>query len=323
MPIVRRNTLVSVIVPIRDEAESLKQLTAETTIALGSPGDLGPDFKWELVFVDDGSTDGSWETVVDLSHANENVRGVRLRRNLGKAEAIAVGLDQTEGDIIATMDGDLQDDPAELPHMIKYLDTVDLVVGHKAHRQDPLVKRLASKIFNFVTGLVTGLRLHDHNCGLKVGKRDVFESVPLYGEMHRFLTAIAHAQGFRVAERPVNHRARQFGESKFGFERYARGALDLLTVITLTRYNRRPAHLFGGIGIIAGLIGGAILLFLAGVWLFTDQPIGNRPLLLLGTLLVLLAVQLVSLGVLAELTVAQQVQREDPRRGVVDRTWLD
>lgn len=315
----KESPLVSVLVPVKDEEESLKQLIAETADALTPESDVERARHWELIFIDDGSVDDSWQAVIDLSQAHDNVGGIRLRRNFGKSEALSAGLSIARGEIIVTMDGDLQDDPAELPRMIDQIDeSVDLVVGHKAERRDPLSKRWASRVFNFVTSIVTGLRLRDHNCGLKVGKRAVFERVPLYGEMHRFIAAIAHAQGFRVVEQPVNHRPRQFGFSKFGIERYARGGLDLLTVVTLTRYNRRPAHLFGGIGIIVGLIGGALLIYLTALWLFTDQSIGNRPLLLLGVLLVLLAVQLVSLGVLAELIVSQRVQREDRDRNVIE-----
>ena len=311
-------TDVSVLVPIKDEVDSIGQLVDEIRASLDPlQMDHAGRCRWEVVFVDDGSTDGSWDEVERLHASDRRVHGIRLRRNFGKSAALASGVAASSGRIIVTMDGDLQDDPAELPAMIARLDDpADLVAGHKADRKDPLGKRLPSKVFNAVTSVVTGLKLNDHNCGLKVGRREVFESLPLYGEMHRFFAAISHARGFEVVEHSVNHRPREHGSSKFGLERYARGGLDLLTVVTLTRYNRRPAHLFGGIGLIAGILGFAVLIYLTGVWLFTDQAIGNRPLLLLGTLLVLLAVQLTSLGVLAELIVTRDASREDPHRNV-------
>jgi dolichol-phosphate mannosyltransferase len=313
--------VLSVLVPAKDEAGSLPALLEELAgvLAAGAPPAVPPG-RAEVVVIDDGSTDGTWQVLTDLAAQYPWLTAVRLRRNLGKSAALAAGFAVARGSIIATMDGDLQDDPAELPGMIGLLeDGVELVAGHKAERRDPLSKRLPSKLFNRVTSWVTGLDLHDHNCGLKVARREVYESVPLYGEMHRYLAAIAHAQGFGVVEQRVHHRPRQHGISKFGLERYVRGGLDLLTVVTLTRYRRRPAHLFGGVGLLAGVVGGAILLYLAGVWALTDQAIGNRPLLLLGVLLTLLAVQLLSLGLVAELLVHREVAGEDPTRHVTAR----
>lgn len=314
---------VSVVVPVLNEAESIGRLAREVQQAMGSHGAAetgsGP---WELVFIDDGSSDSTWQEIIRICGDDPRVRGIRLRRNMGKSAALAAGIRVSSGRIIATLDGDLQDDPAELPGMIARLDEpADLVAGHKAERKDPLGKRLPSKIFNAITSLVTGLKLHDHNCGLKVARREVFESVPLYGEMHRYFAAISHSNGFRVVEQPVNHRPRRFGTSKFGIERYARGGLDLLTVVALTRYSRRPAHLLGGLGLALGTIGMAALLYLSGLWLFTDQAIGNRPLLLMGVLFVLVAVQLTSLGLLAEMIVNREAMSADPLRDVIE--WSD
>lgn len=313
---------VSILIPVKDEAVSLQRLTDEIRDVLDrcAAGDI-PRNEWEIIFVDDGSQDGSWGEILRLAKADNRVRGLRLRRNFGKSAALAAGLRASTGGIIITVDGDLQDDPAEIPGMLARLDEpCDVVAGHKADRRDPLSKRLPSKFFNLVTGLVTGLRLRDHNCGLKVARREVLEQVPLYGEMHRFVAAVSHAQGFRVVEHSVNHRPRAHGTSKFGFERYLRGALDLLTVVTLTRFNRRPAHLFGGMGMAAGMVGMACLLYLTGVWFFTDEPIGTRPLLLLGILLVLLAVQMLSLGLVAELLVHREASRDDMARHVISMT---
>lgn len=315
---------ISVLVPVKDEVDSLEQLAGEIAASLDArPPDELAGRGWEVVFVDDGSVDGSWERIEKLGAADPRIRGLRLRRNLGKSAALAAGLQASTGHIVATLDGDLQDDPAELPAMIARLgQDADLVAGHKVDRKDPLGKRLPSKLFNQVTSLVTGLKLRDHNCGLKVARREVFTHVRLYGEMHRFLASISHTQGFRVVEHPVNHRPRQHGRSKFGLERYARGGLDLLTVLTLTRYDRRPAHLFGGVGIAVGVIGTGILLYLTGVWFLTDQAIGDRPLLLLGALLVILAVQLTSLGLIAELIISRDALDEDPLRHVMQRANL-
>lgn len=313
---------VSVIVPVKDEADSLEQLATEITAALDSrPADEVAGATWELIIVDDGSTDPSWARITDLSARDARIRGLRFRRNLGKSAALSAGFAASTGRVIVTLDGDLQDDPAEIPGMIARLaEPADIVAGHKAQRRDPLSKRVPSKVFNALTGLVTGLKLRDHNCGLKVARREVFANTPLYGEMHRYFAAIGHAQGFRVVEQSVNHRPRTYGSSKFGFERYTRGALDLLTVVSLTRYTHRPAHLFGGAGLLMGLVGLAILTYLSAVWMFADQAIGHRPLLLLGVLLVVLATQLVSLGVLAEMIVNREVVHEDPLRHVADRT---
>lgn len=309
---------LSVIVPVKDEVGSLPQLVDEVRAALDAAGDAAAP--WELIVVDDGSTDGSWEAISALAEQEPRLLGLRLRRNLGKSFALAAGVEVSRGAVIATMDGDLQDDASEILGMIDRLtEPADLVAGYKAERRDPLSKRLPSKLYNAVTGLVTGLKLHDHNCGLKVGRREVFEDVPLYGEMHRYIAATAHATGYRIVEQPVHHRPRQHGRSKFGAERYVRGALDLLTVITLTRFGRRPLHLLGGFGLLTGAIGSTILLYLAGVWFLTDQAIGGRPLLLLGILLVILAVQLISVGLLAELVISREVSEDRPSRKVAER----
>lgn len=289
---------VTVVVPVLNERASLSTLVDEIDAAFGQR----PDLVYAVVFVDDGSTDGTWEEIVKLSEAHRQVRGARLRRNFGKAAALAVGSDLARGQVVLTMDGDLQDDPAEIP---RFLDAIeggaDLVSGWKRERRDPLAKRLPSKLFNRVTSAVCGLELRDHNCGFKAGHREIYQRVPLYGELHRFIPVMAHDLGYRVEEIEVHHRSRRHGRSKYGLERYARGLLDLFTVLVITRYGRRPGHFFGGLGLLFGVVGFAILAYLSGVWLFTDQPIGDRPLLLLGILLEVVAVQLVSIGILSEL----------------------
>jgi glycosyltransferase involved in cell wall biosynthesis len=313
----RAGPRLSVVVPLKDEEPSLAELVRQVRAAMATCDSGG----WELIFVDDGSTDGSWGRILELAAEEPHVRGLRLRANFGKSAALAAGVSAAVGQIVVTLDADLQDDPAEIPALLADLRAgADLVSGYKVSRQDPWSKRLPSKVFNRVTSIVFGLKLHDHNCGLKVARREVLEGVPLYGELHRYVAATAHADGWRVVERPVNHRARQHGTSKFGAERYVRGALDLLTVVALTRFGRRPAHLFGGIGAVAMVAGLLILTYLSGVWAFTDEPIGDRPLLLLGVLLLVTSVQLLSTGMLAELQVHKQSLLDDPRRRVLEQT---
>ncbi|MGP4016334.1 glycosyltransferase family 2 protein [Saccharopolyspora sp. 5N708] len=290
---------VSLLAPAKNEQQNLPQLFAETREAMKQQ-----HRSWELLVVDDGSTDDSWRVITEQAQSDPRFRGIRLRRNFGKAAALAAGVAEVRGRLLVTLDADLQDDPAEIPRLLDELDgadPADLVSGYKAQRQDPLGKRLPSKVFNWITGLITGLKLADHNCGLKAARTEVYRRVPLYGELHRYIPALAHQLGYRVRERAVHHRPRMHGKSNYGLERYARGALDLLTVVALTRYGRRPAHLFGGLGMLAATIGTLILLYLTGVWLFTDQSIGTRPLLTLGILLEIFAVQMISLGLLAEL----------------------
>ncbi|OLR95568.1 glycosyltransferase family 2 protein [Actinokineospora bangkokensis] len=307
-------TEVSVLVPAKDEEATLAALADEVAAALA-----GVDY--ELILVDDGSTDGSWKVMSALAEERPAVRAVRLRRNFGKAAALAAAVAEARGRRVVTMDADLQDDPAEVPRMLAELDTgADLVSGHKVDRKDPLSKRLPSKVFNKVAGVITGLPLKDQNCGLKAADAEVYRRVPLYGELHRYIPALAHNQGYKVVELAVNHRPREHGRSKYGFERYLRGAIDLLTVMTITKYGRRPAHLFSGVGALFGALGFAILLYLTGVWVFTAEAIGTRPLLNLGILLVILGVQMVSFGLIAEMLLHRTARRDEVAEMVVERT---
>jgi dolichol-phosphate mannosyltransferase len=307
---------VTVIVPVYDERESLRPLVLEIEAAFASR----PGLRGGIIIVDDGSTDGSWEEIVALHDERPCVRGLRLRRNFGKASALAVGADAATSPIVITMDGDGQDDPAEIPRFLDALaDGADLVSGWKQTRHDPLSKRVPSKVFNRITSAMSGVRLRDHNCGYKAGRREIYTRVPLYGELHRYIPAMAHGLGYEVVEIAVNHRPRAHGRSKFGVERYVRGMLDLVTVLMITRYGRRPGHLFGGFGVAIGLVGLVILLYLTGVWVFTDDPIGNRPLLTLGVLLEVVAVQLVAVGILSELL----LHRTTPRHTSADLVVAD
>jgi glycosyltransferase involved in cell wall biosynthesis len=265
------------------------------------------------VFVDDGSTDGTFSALTRLHAACDNVRVVRLRRNFGKAAALQAGFEASEGDVVVTIDGDLQDDPAEIPRLLAKLDEgFDLVSGWKVKRRDPLSRRIPSKLFNWVSGRVSGLRLHDLNCGLKAYRADVVRGLRIYGELHRFVPVLAHYRGFRVAELPVNHRPREHGRSRYGMERYVRGFLDLLTVTFMGRYRQRPLHLFGGLGLGLSLLGAIVLTYLT-VLKLAGQAIGHRPLLTLGVLLVVVGLQFLSLGLLSELITSHHEERSGDR----------
>ena len=304
---------LSVVVPARDEEESLPLLVARVLEVCASGGLTLSD----IVLVDDGSRDNTWAVMTRLAEANKAVQAIKLRRNFGKATALMVGIGACAGDVIITMDADLQDDPDEIPRFIEMLDAGwDLVSGWKKDRHDPLSKTLPSRLFNKVTARISGVRLHDFNCGFKAYRREIFDSVELYGELHRYVPVLAHALGYRVAEIPVRHHARRFGKSKYGVARYLRGFLDLLTVVMITRYAYRPGHLFGGIGAFFLVGGGAILSYLTGLKLFTGADIGGRPLLLFGVMVVIIGIQLVMFGMLAELIISR-TQRPVEAQNVV------
>lgn len=296
--------MISVVIPAHNEERSVALLYDELAAAFAGEG-----LAWEAVFVDDGSTDGTFGALTRLHDANDNVRAVRFRRNFGKAAALDAGFKEATGDIVVTIDGDLQDDPAEIPRLLARLDEgYDLVSGWKTKRRDPLTRRIPSRVFNAIAGRVSGIRLHDMNCGLKAYRADVLVGLNLYGELHRYIPVLAHYRGYRVTELPVNHRPREHGSSNYGVERYVRGFLDLLTVTFMGRYSHRPLHLFGGVGLGAGALGFLILLYLTFVKL-TGDAIGQRPLLMLGVLLVVVGIQLLSLGLLSELITSHHEER--------------
>jgi len=304
-----KRRLLSVVVPLLNEDATLEPLYRELEAALSTA-----ELDWEVVFVDDGSTDGSYRELVRLHAAHLNVRVVRLRRNFGKAAALAAGIEVATGNVIVTMDADLQDDPAEIPNLLAKLDDgYDVVSGWKCDRHDPFVRRFVSRIYNTATRLATGVKLHDMNCGLKVYRAEVFEHVHLYGERHRFVPVLAHHLGFSVAELPVNHRPRTNGHSRFGIERYLRAPFDLLTIVFMGRYRHRPLHLFGGIGVTATLVGVVILAYLTAVKI-GGAGIGERPLLLLGVLLVVVGVQFLSLGLIGEMLTSHHEEKGQATR---------
>jgi dolichol-phosphate mannosyltransferase len=296
--------VISVVVPVHDEERSVALLYDELRSALQPL-----DTPWEAIFVDDGSTDGTFAALTRLHDAESNVRVVRLRRNFGKAAALVAGFDQAAGDTVVTIDGDLQDDPGEIPRLLAKLDEgFDLVTGWKTQRRDPLSRRVLSRVFNRVTSAFSGVRLHDMNCGLKAYRAEVVHGLRLYGELHRFIPVLAHYRGFRIAELPVNHRPREHGRSRYGVERYLRGFLDLLTVSFIGRYRHRPLHLFGGLGLILGFFGTAILVYLT-VLKALGHAIGQRPLLMLGVLLVVIGLQFFSLGLISEMITSHHEER--------------
>jgi glycosyltransferase involved in cell wall biosynthesis len=300
--------VISVVVPVHEEERTVALLYDELQAALDPL-----EQPWEAVFVDDGSTDGSFSALTRLHNAHDNVRVVRLRRNFGKAAALAAGFANAQGEVVVTIDADLQDDPTEIPRLLAKLDEgFDLVSGWKTHRRDPITRRVPSKIFNWVTGRVSGLRLHDLNCGLKAYRAEVVRGLRLYGELHRFIPVLAHYRGYRVAELPVHHRPREHGRSRYGVERYLRGFLDLLTVSFIGRYRYRPLHLFGGLGLGLGALGFAILVYLT-ILKIGGEAIGRRPLLILGVLLVVVGLQFFSLGLISELITSQHEERAGPR----------
>ena len=301
--------MISVVVPVRDEEESLAELHGELCAVFAGLG-RGPV---EFIFVDDGSRDRSWDVLLSLSQTDPRVGAVRFRRNFGKAAALTAAFQVARGDLVFTLDADLQDDPAEIPRFLDRLEAgYDVVSGWKKTRHDPWHKVYPSRVFNWLVSSITGCRLHDHNCGFKLYRREVLREIGIYGELHRFIPVLAYARGFRVGEVEVRHRRRRYGVSKYGPSRFIKGFLDLLTMHFLTRFRERPLHMMGGIGVACFAIGGLGMLYLALLWLNpANQPIGTRPLLFYSIALLLVGLQLVSLGILAELVTAYNIRTED------------
>lgn len=307
---------LSVVIPVFNEEGSLAELHREIrAVADTNQYDL------ETVFIDDGSSDRSWQVMKELADAGGHVQCLRFRRNFGKAAALRAGANVATGELIITMDGDLQDDPAEIPRMIEKLsDDFDLISGWKEVRNDPVGKTIPSKVFNWLVGWLTGVKLHDHNCGFKIYRREIFDEVKLYGEMHRFVPVLAAARGFRVGEIPVNHRARTHGVSKYGWSRLPKGFLDLLTVSFLTGYHQRPQHVLGAFGLLSFTVGTVGLLYMSVYWIlrmsfdaFSDwDPVHQRPLVLYSLGALLMGTQLMCMGFLAELIVARGQEGKEP-----------
>lgn len=289
-------TEISIVVPVFNEEGSLRELHAKLTAVLS-----GMNEPYEIIFVDDGSRDASLEILTGIFEADPHTRVLSFRTNYGKSAALSVGFDEASGDIIVTIDADLQDDPEEIPRLVAKLDEgYDLVSGWKVNRRDPITKTLPSRIFNTVTRWVTGLGIHDMNCGLKAYRSYVTDHLKVYGQLHRFLPVFAHKAGFRVGEIAVKHHPRVHGKTKYGAGRFLHGFLDLLTVVLLTGYTTSPLHFFGTIGIVFSLIGFGINCYITWLRLTYGNIQGKHPLLILGVLLMILGFQLISTGLVAE-----------------------
>jgi glycosyltransferase involved in cell wall biosynthesis len=298
--------LISIVVPLLDEAESLPELMQSIFASCANTG-----IPCEVIAVDDGSTDESVLVLKELRAQDPRIKILVFRRNFGKAAALDAGFRAAKGDVIFTMDADLQDDPREIPRFLEELSKgLDLVSGWKAERHDPLTKTLPSLFFNWVTSLFSGVRLHDFNCGFKCYRREVTQSLQVYGENHRFLPAIAHMQGFRVGEMVVKHHARPYGVSKYGLSRFVNGFLDLCTVVFTTRYLKKPLHFFGPPGALLFILGSIVNVWLAVSKIFYGQGLSNRPLLFLGVLLMIVGLQLFSIGLVGEMITRGQKEAE-------------
>ena len=313
---------ISILIPVYDEQDSLDQLHREVS-DVARKG----NFDLEMIFIDDGSSDSSWSVLTKLAELDKRVKCIRLRRNFGKASALQAGIDISTGRLIMTMDADLQDDPAELPAMMALLDEgFDLVSGWKKNRKDPLDKRLPSKGFNWLVSWLSGVRLHDHNCGLKLYRREIFDDVKLYGERHRFIPVLAATSGWKVTEMVVNHRPRIHGVSKYNWRRLPKGFLDLITISFLTGYNQRPQHLLGGSGLGASGLGPLGMVWMAIYWalrmmFFPDwEPLHRRPIVLYSLGGLLLGAQLLCMGFLAELITSHNMQNSGNKTFSVKET---
>jgi glycosyltransferase involved in cell wall biosynthesis len=305
--------MLSIVIPVLDEANSLAPLFDELAATISAQG-----YDAEIIFVDDGSTDCSWRTIGELAEKDSRVRGIRFRRNFGKAAALNAGFNAARGETIVTLDADLQDDPREIPKLLAKMDEgCDVVSGWKQVRHDPWHKVLPSRVFNWLVGRMTGVWLHDHNCGIKAYRREIFDEVRLYGELHRFVPVLAYARGFRVGEVVIEHRPRKFGQSKYGIARFVKGFLDLLTVKFLTGFGQRPQHFLGAAGLLFTTLGIVGMVYLAIYWIlrwlwFPDwAPLHERPALLYSLGSLLFGGQLMSIGFLAELITAYQSRDAD------------
>jgi len=291
---------ISVVIPLLNEEESLPELSQWISKVMDAN-----NFTYEIIFIDDGSTDNSWNTILELKEKNPNIRGIKFRRNYGKSAALNVGFGAVEGDVTITMDADLQDSPDEIPELYKMIveEGFDIVSGWKKKRFDPLTKTIPTKLYNGVTSWMSGVKLHDMNCGLKSYNSNVIKNIEVYGEMHRYIPVIAKWAGFtKVGEKVVQHQARKYGVTKFGLSRFIYGPLDLFSIMFMGKFGKRPMHFFGVIGIIFSLLGIGLLLYLSASKIFWDVAgIADRPSFFLGMLLIIVGVQLFIAGFVAEL----------------------
>jgi len=291
---------ISVVIPLLNERESLPELSSRIAKVMTEQ-----EYSYEIIFIDDGSRDHSWETIKTLAGANQSIRGIRFRRNYGKAAALSVGFAAASGDVVITMDADLQDSPEEIPELRRMIleEDFDLVSGWKKKRHDPVSKTIPTKFFNFTTRRMSGIRLHDFNCGLKAYRNPVVKSIEVYGEMHRYIPVIAKWAGFtRIGEKVVQHQKRKYGKTKYGPERFLKGYLDLLTISFSSRFGKRPMHFFGLWGTLIFLAGFCIAGYLAYERIFfAAYKMTDRPLFYFGLLAMILGTQLFVAGFLGEM----------------------
>lgn len=305
----KKSESISVVIPLFNEEESLPGLYAQLKSVLERLNK-----QYEIIFVDDGSRDGSFSVLESFHKENKRIKVVQFRRNFGKAAALSAGFKYAKGDVIITMDADLQDNPEEIPNFLNKLkEDYDLVLGWRFKRKDSVSKILPSKLFNHLTSVLTRVSVHDFNCGFKAYRREVVREIDLYGELHRYTAVLAHWRGYKVGEIRIRHYPRAYGRSKYGAERLFRGLVDLVTVVFLTRYVRRPLHLFGAVGVLLLLAGLMVNVYLA-VLRFLGQGIGTRPLLLLGILLMVIGFQIISTGLIGEMIVSTRDRDKEPYR---------
>lgn len=299
---------ISVVIPLFNEEESLPELEAWIRRVMDANG-----FSYEIIMIDDGSKDRSWEVVENLTQQNANVRGIKFRRNYGKSAAMHVGFEAAKGDVIITMDADMQDSPDEIPELYRMIveEGFDIVSGWKKKRHDPLSKRIPSKFYNAVTRKISRINIHDFNCGLKSYRHAVVKSIEVYGEMHRYTPLLAKWSGFtNITEKVVEHRARKYGYSKFGLSRFVTGFLDLLSVTFIGKFGKRPMHFFGMLGSLFNLAGIVILIYLSiAKVVYAEYGIADRPLFYFGILAIIVGTQLFVTGFLAELLVRNSQTR--------------
>lgn len=302
---------LSIIIPVYNEEGSIKPLLSKISDNIEKLLNQKTITDYEIILISDGSTDKSEEIIKQARAQNNHIKLITFRANFGKSRALETGFKFANGDIIITMDADLQDDPKEIGRFIAKIDEgYDLVSGWKENRLDPLEKRIPSKLFNWVTSKFSGIKIHDFNCGFKAYKKEVAKSISVYGEFHRYIPVLAKRNGFKVTEISVEHHKREHGKSKFGYERYLRGIYDALTAWFLLKYYERPMYFFGKIGLILSALGGIICLYLTALW-FQGYSIGTRPLLLLGVMLVLIGAQFISLGLIANIIVDKSKEKAE------------
>jgi len=316
----QRERKVSFLIPAYNEEESIPELYQQVMDNIAKCREAGLMTDYEFLFINDGSTDGTGDVLRELHRKDPKVRYVFFRKNFGKSAALETGFRNVTGDVIITMDADLQDDPCELENFLKKLDEgYDLVSGWKYNRLDPAEKRLPSRLFNKVTARMSGIELHDFDCGYKAYRREVTDSIDVYGSMHRYIPVLAWRNGFRIAEITVHHNKRKYGKSKYGFERYLQGLFDFFTMFFLTRYADRPMYFFGRLGLVSGGIGFLCCFYLLIVKIL-GHSIGSRPLLTLGVLLITLGMQFLSVGFIGNMIVDQNTRRNYNENNVLERS---